>query len=137
MTSRKTAPDGPVHEFFGLSYSNYLVLHRTLMQSMSLEWQERMVACLQELNQAFDHVERVGTFLVQPATERCYSELSELEMSRLGVTAVWEGRGAYRHQVFYDADHVEHDPDDWLVVPYGEDPVPHYNRGRTYIEPHE
>lgn len=46
-----------VHEWFDLSYSNYLVLPRSVMQSMPIEWQRRMVACLQEIGDASVHLE--------------------------------------------------------------------------------
>ncbi|NJA56694.1 hypothetical protein [Streptomyces sp. NEAU-H3] len=95
-----SAPDGPVHEWFSLSYSNYLVLHRTLMQSMPLAWQERMIACLDELNAAFEHVPQAKAYKVEAAVE-------EEDFSVEEVTLV--------------------------PVP---DPVPHYNRGRTYIQPY-
>ena len=39
----------PIHEWFELSYSNYLVVQRVILQSMSLEWQKRFVKCLDEL----------------------------------------------------------------------------------------
>lgn len=41
--------DEPIHEFFGLSYAQFLVLSRTALQSMPLEWQKRFVTCLLEL----------------------------------------------------------------------------------------
>jgi hypothetical protein len=43
----------PVHEFFGLSYSNYLVLPRVVMQSMPIEWQRDMVELLEEAGAKF------------------------------------------------------------------------------------
>ena len=49
--------DGPVHEWFELSYANYLVLPRSLMQAMPLEWQERMTQCLREMRAACEHLE--------------------------------------------------------------------------------
>jgi hypothetical protein len=39
-----------IHRFFGLSYANYLVLPRTILQSMPDEWQARFVAMLQEVD---------------------------------------------------------------------------------------
>lgn len=80
----------PVHQFFGLSYANYLVLHRTLLQSMPEEWQERFCGLLEEYNRAFRHVEKPAVYQVQPKDDR--------------------GR-------------------------FAKDPVPHYDRGRAYIEP--
>lgn len=51
------APDDmDVHTFFNLTYSNYLVLHRTLLQSMPVPWQLRFVAAIREMEDAFDHV---------------------------------------------------------------------------------
>jgi len=43
-----------IHGWFGLSYANFLVLPRSLLQSMPDEWQERFVSCLHELDEAFD-----------------------------------------------------------------------------------
>lgn len=42
----------PIHEWFGLSYANYLVLPRTVLQSMPVDWQRRMVGLLDECNEA-------------------------------------------------------------------------------------
>jgi len=41
--------DEPIHLYFGLSYAHYLVLPRTALQSMPIEWQRRFVDCLREL----------------------------------------------------------------------------------------
>ncbi len=49
-----SAHHDPVHSWFGLTYANYLVLNRSLMQSMPDEWQHRMVQCLWEMFEAFD-----------------------------------------------------------------------------------
>lgn len=54
-----------VHTFFDLTYANYLVLHRTFMQSMPMEWQYAMTSLLRELQEAFDHVEQPYGFRVQ------------------------------------------------------------------------
>lgn len=122
--------DGPVHAWFSLSYSNYLVLHRTLMQSMPESWQERMVACLDEMYEAFAHVDKPDMFWVQPAKECSYSDLSESDMRRLGIQ-----QDDDEPLVFIGDDGGEHEPDDQILVPVGDDPVPHYGRGRTYIAP--
>jgi hypothetical protein len=47
----------PVHLWFSLSYANYLVLPRSVLQSMSEEWQRRFVACLEELDAAAGHLD--------------------------------------------------------------------------------
>jgi hypothetical protein len=46
--------NAPIHTWFGLSYANYLVLPRTVLQSMPQDWQERFVALLGEVNAACD-----------------------------------------------------------------------------------
>lgn len=45
---------GPMHSFFGLSYANYLVLPRSLIQLMPVEWQERLKTCLEEMHVNFE-----------------------------------------------------------------------------------
>lgn len=50
MKSSETAE--PVHNYFGLSYCEYAVQTRTILQSMPLEWQQRFIACLEELDAA-------------------------------------------------------------------------------------
>jgi len=111
--------NGPVHTWFGLTYANYQVLHRTLMQSMPVGWQERMVACLEELREAYSQLEWPDGYIVVPGREERYGDLSP----------------AQRHLV----EHLETDGRDrkrWdLVLVPTSDPVPHYNRGRTFIEP--
>lgn len=42
-------------DWFGLSYASYLVVPRTLLCGMPVEWQERMVALLNELNETYDY----------------------------------------------------------------------------------
>jgi hypothetical protein len=87
---RNARLDGPIHEWFGLTYANYQVIPRTLMQSMPVEWQERMVTCLRELDAAYAH--------------------------------------------------LDHPPGYWIRAhglggQFIKDPVPHYNRGRTFLPP--
>lgn len=128
--------DGPIHSWFGLTYSNYLVLHRTMMQSMPVAWQERAVTLLDELDQAFAHIERTPSYIVRPARESEYGALSDAEMKLLDVTCSSdEPDPEHDPGVFYDADGDEHEPWERVLVPSGADPVAHYNRGRTYIPP--
>src|ERR1700737_46041 len=53
-----------IHDHFGLSYANYLVLPRTLLQSMPEPWQARFVGMLEELNEAFRDVPQARTYTV-------------------------------------------------------------------------
>ncbi len=39
-----------LHEWFGLSYANYLTIPRTVLQSMPDDWQERMADLLEEMS---------------------------------------------------------------------------------------
>lgn len=59
---------GSMHEWFSLSYANYLVLPRSLIQEMPIGWQRRMVKLLEELSQTFDFSMATGglaNFVVQ------------------------------------------------------------------------
>lgn len=143
--------DGPIHDWFGLSYCNYQVLHRTLMQSMPLDWQQRMVACLTELRDAFEHLPQPEVFDVKAATEHIVNEMTGAQLEEAGVEADWydepvpEDLGPFdlaewraEHEkdapTYYDRDGNELDPHSRVLLPAA-DPVPHYNRGRAYIEP--
>lgn len=138
MTADRVDPtDGPIHRHFGLSYSNYLVLPRTLLQSMPLDWQERAVALLDELAAAFSHIEQPDCYEVTAAREVEYGDLTDEQMERLGITSddigdTEEDEGAY----YYDRRGDQHYCDERVLLPV-EDTVPHYNRGRTFIEPAE
>lgn len=144
--------NGPVHTWFSLSYSNYLVLPRTLMQSMPDDWQQRMVACLNELHDAFEHVPQAEVYGVQAATEHIVREMTEAELRQAGIVADWYGgevftKAATTQEEFdewrakhetdvptYYRDGQELDPNERVLLP-ADDPVPDYNRGRTYIAP--
>lgn len=120
-----------VHTMFSLSYSNYLVLHRTLLQSMPIEWQHRFVAMIDELDAAFAHIEKAECYEVTPAVEREVWDLTDAQRRQLGISCnEHEGRNYYR-----DKYGNEIDAENRVLVPVGDDPVPHYNRGRTRIEP--
>jgi len=41
-------PEEPIHEWFELSYSSYLVIPRSVLQSLPVEWQKKFVALLGE-----------------------------------------------------------------------------------------
>lgn len=141
-----------IHTWFGLSYSNYLVLHRTLLQSMPEEWQRDFVEKLDELHQSFAHVEQAACFKVEPAVEREVDDLSSEELKQTGLSKnddcdcygyLDESTGRMvlvppvcPHEVTYYDGHGSEVPYDHIVMwPVDRDPVPHYNRGRTHIEP--
>ncbi|MEU8926994.1 hypothetical protein AB0D10_39765 [Kitasatospora sp. NPDC048545] len=129
--------DGPVHSWFGLTYANYLVVPRTLLQSMPASWQQRTVACLTELDQAFAHVARAEAYDVVPGTVREVGELTDAQLAAAGVQAEThdEDSTTSGESRYSDRDGQELQPHDWVLLP-GTDPVPHYNRGRTRITPY-
>lgn len=142
--------DGPIHGWFELSYSNYQVLHRTLMQSMPTEWQERMVACLEELAAAFQHIEQPECFKVEAATEHIVNEMGEEQLKQAGIYTDWY-RGATppgglslaeieqwqdEHEdpegPAYSRDGEELDGHERVLLP-AVDQIPHYRH--AYIKP--
>jgi hypothetical protein len=122
-----------VHTWFGLSYSNYQVLPRTLMQSMPDEWQHRMVDCLEELRDAYSHVEQAPGYEVNPVDWKYANELTGDEMKLTGATYDPDSEDAY-DSGYRDQEGSELGSVDRVGVPVDE-PVPHYNRGRAYVEP--
>jgi hypothetical protein len=75
---------GPVHAYFGLTYSNFLVLHRAHLQSMPLEWQSRIVELLEDLGAAYDLGD--ASFEVKTVRDAYVDELTDDEMQQLGIT---------------------------------------------------
>ncbi|MFF4777652.1 hypothetical protein ACFY05_32975 [Microtetraspora fusca] len=140
-----------VHAWFGISYSNYLVLPRTLLQSMPDEWQNRFVTCLNQLHDAFNHVEQAECYNVEPATEREVSNLTTAELAQTGYTHQVDLCNCYSTEsggkvvhvpptcphetTYYDPTGNEVSPDHLVMVPTGRDPIPHYNRGRAFVRP--
>ena len=61
---------GPVWDWFELSYAQYLTIPRSIMCSMPREWQERMVQCLEELDEAFEWRPKEGRYWVQLKDDR-------------------------------------------------------------------
>lgn len=134
-----------VHEFFGLTYANYHVLHRTLLQSMPKEWQYKFVELMEELNQEFSHIKTAPYYEVQAATEGHVSDYSTEDLeARFGITPSLpepdmdedpDGYDNWSYEVeWLDRDGKPIHGSGRFLVPM-EDPVPHYDRGRTYIEP--
>lgn len=46
-----------IHEWFGLTYANYLVVPRSVLQSMPEEWRLRFTAMLDECHALFGHLD--------------------------------------------------------------------------------
>lgn len=56
--------DEPVHQWFELSYSQYLTVPRSVLQNMPSDWQRRFVACLEELDALRDWRPKAGRYWV-------------------------------------------------------------------------
>jgi hypothetical protein len=137
---------GPVHTYFELTYANYLVKARALLQSMPVVWQDRFVACLQELDQAFAHVEQAPGYQVTAGKWVYANECDDRMLKAAGAEAYWvdeEGETIPESALADDAvfdkaqrryawrgDEV--DESQRIFVP-GPEPVPHYRH--AYVEP--
>ena len=53
-----------VHDWFELSYAQYLTVPRSALQSMPEPWQERLVALLDELDDSVDWRPEAGSYWV-------------------------------------------------------------------------
>lgn len=142
-----------IHTHFGLSYCNHLVLPRTFLQSMPDQWQTQFVALLDQLETAFQHVPQADRYRVEAATEHIVGEMTEAQLAEAGIEADWYGgetppkelteaelaewRAQHeqdRPEYYRIGDGEEVDPNTRVLLP-APDPVPHYNRGRTHIQP--
>jgi hypothetical protein len=54
-----------VNTWFELTYAQYLTIPRSVLEAMPDEWQERFVACLNELDATFDWRPTEGRYWVQ------------------------------------------------------------------------
>jgi hypothetical protein len=125
-----------IHGHFELSYSNYLVLPRTLLQSMPDAWQARFVALVQELRDAFEQVPQADGYQVTTGKWMPLDDMTESQLHAAGIDVEGDddlgaGPGTRYHR---QSDGAELGRHDYGFVPRP-DPVPHYNRGRTRIEP--
>lgn len=57
--------DGPVNAWFGLTYANYLVIPRSLLQGMPMAWQNRFVQCLNEMGSTYDSNQIEDDYMVK------------------------------------------------------------------------
>lgn len=121
-----------IHTYFGLSYANYLVLPRTLLQSMPDQWQTRFVTLLNELDAAFQHLPQAEAYDVTPGKWRAVRDMTEDEMHSWSIrlTALADGTPYLIRDEWHDQD-----PDEEFFLEE-QDPVAHYNRGRTRVESH-
>ena len=57
--------DEPINWWFELSYAQYLTVPRLVMQSMPIEWQQKMAVLLQEMDETFDWRPKEGQYWVK------------------------------------------------------------------------
>lgn len=55
----------PIHQWFELSYAQYLTIPRSVLQSMPVEWQAQFVALLEALDETIDWRPSQGRYWVQ------------------------------------------------------------------------
>lgn len=53
-----------IHHWFGLSYSSYMVLPRSVLEAMPVEWQKKMLELIEEIENTFDLSDAPGTYTV-------------------------------------------------------------------------
>lgn len=84
----------PIHDWFELSYSNYLVLPRSILQSAPVEWQRRFVTCLHELKSSVYHLDVNDnyTVLLKDGNGHFTSDpYSDYQRGRRRVPLDWRG----------------------------------------------
>ncbi len=88
--------DGPMHYWFSLSYSSFLVVPRTIIQSMPVEWQERLLALINEANEATRGTEYEDnrSYSVQAREDGMFVEMLP-HYRRAPVLALNKERGGY------------------------------------------
>lgn len=88
----------PVHSFFGLTYANYLVLPRSVMQSMPVGWQQDMVKLLEEAGERFGEYYAANDYDVRLVKRDEDGEVVEVHSDPLAD---------YRHQKLKDQKELE------------------------------
>ncbi len=135
MTSNPT--DGPIHEYFELTYADHLVKNRTLLQSMPTAWQKQFVTLLRQFDAAFDHVEKPKGYQVTAGRWMQLDDMTQQELHAAGIELDGEepGAGPGEDTVYHrEFDGAELSGQDYGFVP-GRNPIPHYRH--AYIEPRQ
>lgn len=128
-----------IHTWFSLTYANYLVLPRSVLQSMPEEWQHRFTAIVDEAQAAFAHLDwpaytvralkREREFITPyQDCEECDGEGTVPDGAEFTECATCGGGGEIE-----ESEGQRYETDD--EAGYRNDPIPHYNRGRTRLTP--
>lgn len=121
--------NGAVHEYFGTTGADHLVIHRVLMQSMPPYWQDLFTELLEQYDETFKDVPRAPFYQIIAADLKPIDELTHSEAAMLGVTHEF---AADDTDVYRDRDGNQLDPATQMLVPIT-DPLPDYADGRTRI----
>lgn len=118
-----------IHLWFSLSYANYLVLPRSVLQSMPDEWQKQFVLLLNEAQETFDHLEwptyEVTCLSREPELIRFEGCPDCKHADLIGIPCeTCGGDGEVECEPRYETGEE---------VGFRLDPIPRYNRGRTRI----
>lgn len=126
--------DGPIHDYFELTYADHLVKNRTLLQSMPTEWQKQFVALLRQFDDAFEHVDKPDGYRVISGKWMQLHDMTEsqLNAARFAVEGDDEDGPSEDTRYYREFDGTELNGSDYGFVP-GRDPIPHYRH--AYIEP--
>ncbi|MFC5996001.1 hypothetical protein ACFQE5_17485 [Pseudonocardia hispaniensis] len=109
---------------------NYLVVPRSLAQSMPLRWQQVFTGLLADLHDAYAHLSW-PEYQVVPSRSEALADLDEEQLAAVGFVA---DLGPDGELVFRDAaDNPVVDPEQHRVLAPVEDPLPPASAGR--IEP--
>lgn len=82
-----------VHGYFGLTYANYLVMHRTLMEAMPVEWQDKFVRLLDEYDNAWRHIDNPSQFKVDTGKWVLVDDMSDEQREQQSIVSsvqLWE-----------------------------------------------
>ena len=119
---------GPVHAKFGLTYANFLVIHRAQLQSMPLDWQARFVDLLEDLDAAYP--DPGPDFEVATVRDAYVEELTDDELKLLGIARdCGEDETTYTDKTGRELRGGAH-----VGIPVP-DPVPYYKH--AYLPPDE
>lgn len=84
-------PDDAIHHWFSLTYASWLVLPRSVLQSMPKEWQQQMVALLIEFDEACTkHNIDIPPSRVHGKTRAGGAVLKELSDYQRGRRRLWD-----------------------------------------------
>jgi hypothetical protein len=72
----------PIHNYFELSYAQYITIPRTVLQSMPVEWQIRFVECMTELDKLIDWRQNYYTYLRDKKGRFMNDPLADYERGR-------------------------------------------------------